>query len=96
MLKEGTVRLNVLIVVLTDDKDVVQINKAALRAAGDLFCKALEGLCCIAESEWHPQEFKQAKWGTDICLVNILLHFGNLVIGSDEINPKKTILIKTH
>ena len=51
----------------------------------DLIHESLKCLCGILESKWHFHKLEKSKGGGDSGLGNVFRGYGDLVVGSDEI-----------
>ena len=55
----------------------------------DLIHESLKCLCGISESKWHFHELEKSEGGGDSGLGNVFRGYGDLVVGSDEIELRK-------
>ena len=67
------------------NQKVIDVSISKVKASKDMVDKPLECLGCIVESEWHTDELKQSKRGSNCCLWHIIRVDGNLVESFDEI-----------
>ena len=57
----------------------IEIGEHRGDALQDVIHQPLKHLSSVIETEWHPQEFEQAKGGDDCNLVNVLRCHWNMV-----------------
>ena len=68
------------------DENVINVNINGIETTSYFVHKALEGLCCVAETKGHLVEFKQTKRGSNGGLTNVVFSHRYLVVRSNEVN----------
>ena len=72
--------------VRTCDENVIYVGEAVGNATEDFINKALESLCSIPETEWHPDVLEQAEGHDDSGLRHVIRMNWNLMEGFDEVD----------
>ena len=75
-----------LVLVLTGDENVVDVDENALETLRHAAHETLERLSGAFESEWHPDELPETEWSNDGGLGDVRLHHRNLHVTMHEID----------